>query len=350
MTASSLSSLSAIEIRDRVASGEVSAIEVTQHFLDRIAHADRKTNAFLYVDSEGALAQAATVDRARQRGETLGPLAGVPVALKDNLSTRGVPTTCASKILAGYVPPYDADAVQRLRRAGAIAVGKTNMDEFAMGSSNENSAFGAVKNPWDLSRAPGGSSGGSAAATAASMATFALGSDTGGSVRQPGAFCGVTAMKPTYGRVSRYGLIAFASSLDQIGTFARSARESARILSVIAGHDARDATSVTNAVDDYEGECGKDLRGLRVGVVTDALRTRRANRSPTVALRPRCCATALMNPSDSSASRLPLSVGVSSAALTAASTFSWSPPIFAITCWNPSSWRSPYARWAGCSD
>lgn len=266
-----LSSLSAIEIRERVASGDVSAVEVTQAFLERIAHTDRKTNAFLYVDSEGALAQAATVDRARARGEKLGPLAGVPVALKDNLCTRGVPTTCASKILHGYVPPYDADAVQRLRRAGAVAVGKTNMDEFAMGSSNENSAFGPVKNPWDLSRAPGGSSGGSAAATAASMATFALGSDTGGSVRQPGAFCGVTAVKPTYGRVSRFGLIAFASSLDQIGTFARSAKESARVLSVIAGHDERDATSVTAAVDDYESECGKDVRGIKIGVVTDSL-------------------------------------------------------------------------------
>ncbi|MBK8173098.1 MAG: Asp-tRNA(Asn)/Glu-tRNA(Gln) amidotransferase subunit GatA [Sandaracinaceae bacterium] len=263
--------MSGIEIQKKVASGDVSAVEVTNAFLERITHQDRKLHAFLYVDAEGALAQAATVDRARKAGETLGPLAGVPVALKDNLCTRGVPTTCASKILAGYVPPYDADAVERLRRAGAIAVGKTNMDEFAMGSSNENSAFGPVKNPWDETRAPGGSSGGSAAATASSMASFALGSDTGGSVRQPGAFCGVTALKPTYGRVSRFGLIAFASSLDQIGPFARSVREAARVLSVIAGHDARDATSTTTAVDDYEAECGKEVRGLRVGVVADAL-------------------------------------------------------------------------------
>lgn len=259
-------------LRDAVASGDVSAVEIAQSALDRIAHRDGDIGAFLYVDSEGALSAAAQVDRARARGETLGPLAGVPIAIKDNLATRGVPTTCASKILAGYVPPYDADVIERLRKAGAVMLGKTNMDEFAMGSSNENSAFGPVKNPWDKTRAPGGSSGGSAAAIAADFAPISLGSDTGGSVRQPGAFCGVTAIKPTYGRVSRYGLIAFASSLDQIGPFGRTVRDAATLLGVIAGHDGRDATSVNMSVPNYAEECGKDVRGMRIGVVRDAMR------------------------------------------------------------------------------
>jgi aspartyl-tRNA(Asn)/glutamyl-tRNA(Gln) amidotransferase subunit A len=255
----------------KIAAGEVSAVDVAQAFLDRIAHHDGELHAFLHVDGEGALSQAAAIDRARARGEKLGPLAGVPVALKDNLCTRGVPTTCASKILAGWVPPYDAHVVERLRGAGAVVVGKTNMDEFAMGSSSESSAFGPVKNPWDLTRAPGGSSGGSAAAAAAGLASAALGSDTGGSVRQPGAFCGLVALKPTYGRVSRYGLVAFASSLDQIGPMARSTRDVGRVLSVIAGHDARDATSAMRGLEDYEAACGAGARGLAVGVVRSAL-------------------------------------------------------------------------------
>jgi len=263
--------LGVVELAAKVQSGELSAVETARAFLDRIAHLDGDVGAFLHVDGEGALAQAASVDRLSPSERRALPLAGVPIALKDNLCTRGLPTTCASKILAGYVPPYDAHVVELLRAAGATLLGKTNMDEFAMGSSNENSAFWPVKNPWDRTRAPGGSSGGSAAATAAAFAAAALGSDTGGSVRQPGAFCGVAAIKPTYGRVSRYGLIAFASSLDQIGPFARTTRDAARLLGVIAGHDARDATSVARDVPDYEAECGKPLTGMRIGVVREAL-------------------------------------------------------------------------------
>jgi aspartyl-tRNA(Asn)/glutamyl-tRNA(Gln) amidotransferase subunit A len=222
----------------------------------------------LYVDREGALAAAAQVDRALRDnpGQQL-PLAGVPIGIKDNLCTRGVRTTCASRILEGYVPPYDAHVVEQLRAAGAVPIGKLNLDEFAMGSSNENSAFGVVRNPWDRTRTPGGSSGGAAAATALALGFGTLGSDTGGSVRQPASYCGVTAIKPTYGRVSRYGLIAFASSLDQVGPLTRNMRDGARLLSVIAGQDARDATSAAVPVPDFEAECGRDVRGLRVGVV-----------------------------------------------------------------------------------
>ena len=266
-----LTDLTAVEIATRIAQGDLLATDVTRAFLDRIAAFDRAHNAFLHVDAEGALAQASQVDRKRKQGETLGLLAGVPVAIKDNLCTRGLPATCASKILEGWISPYDATAITKLRHADAVLVGKTNMDEFAMGSSNENSAFGPVKNPWDKTRAPGGSSGGSAAATAARFAPLALESDTNGSVRQPGAFCGVTALKPTYGRISRYGLIAFASSLDQIGPFARTAKDCARITTVLSGLDPHDATSANEAVPSYERECGEPLRGLRVGVVRDAL-------------------------------------------------------------------------------
>lgn len=263
--------LGAVELADRVARGEISAVDVARAAIARIVARDRELHAFLHVDAEGALAAAAAIDRARAAGEPLGPLAGVPVALKDNLCQRGVPTTCASRILEGWIAPYDAHVVERLRAAGAVIVGKTNMDELAMGSSNENSAYGPVRNPWATERAPGGSSGGSAAAVAAGLATLALGSDTGGSVRQPGSFCGVVALKPTYGRVSRYGLVAFASSLDQIGPFARDVRDCARIARVIAGHDARDATSVASEVPDYEAALGKGAHGLRVGVVREAL-------------------------------------------------------------------------------
>ena len=262
---------SATEIAAHVARGDVSAVEVARASLAAIAEHDRQLHAFLYVDAEGALASAAAVDRARAAGETLGPLAGVPVALKDNLCARGTPTTCASKILAGWVAPYDADVVTRLRAAGATLVGKANMDEFAMGSSNENSAYGSVHNPWDLSRAPGGSSGGSAAAVASGVVAIALGSDTGGSVRQPGSFTGTVAFKPTYGRVSRYGLIAFASSLDQIGPFSRTVRDAARVTGVIAGRDLRDATSADVPVPDYEAALGRSPKGVRVGVVRSAL-------------------------------------------------------------------------------
>jgi aspartyl-tRNA(Asn)/glutamyl-tRNA(Gln) amidotransferase subunit A len=262
---------SGFEIRDQVASGSVSAVEMTRAYLDRAEKLNEKLACFLTLDHEGALAAASSVDRARAAGEALGPLAGVPVAVKDNLCTRGVRTTCASKILGDYVPPYDAHVVEALRSSGAVILGKTNLDEFAMGSSNENSAFGNVANPWALDRAPGGSSGGSACATAAGLATLALGSDTGGSVRQPAAFCGITAIKPTYGRVSRYGLVAFASSLDQVGPMARSVREAAALLEVIAGHDARDATCANREVDSYLDACDDDVAGLRVGVVRDLL-------------------------------------------------------------------------------
>jgi aspartyl-tRNA(Asn)/glutamyl-tRNA(Gln) amidotransferase subunit A len=255
-----------VELAAAVQEKRASAVEITRAQLARIAEHDGELNAYLCIDREGALAAAAQVDRAVTAGARL-PLAGVPIGVKDNLCTRGVRTTCASRILEGYRPPYDAHVVERLREAGAVIVGKLNLDEFAMGSSNENSAFGSVKNPWDKARTPGGSSGGAAAAAALGLAAGCLGSDTGGSVRQPGSYCGVAAIKPTYGRVSRYGLIAFASSLDQVGPLTRSVRDGARLLQVIAGHDARDATSAVVPVPDYEAECGRSLNDVRVGVV-----------------------------------------------------------------------------------
>jgi aspartyl-tRNA(Asn)/glutamyl-tRNA(Gln) amidotransferase subunit A len=252
-------------IADRVRRGEATAESVTSASLTRIRETDPGIHAFLHVATD-ALEQARAIDRKRDRGEALGRLAGVPVALKDALVTRGVPTTAASRILASYVPPYDATVVARLRAEDAVLIGKTNMDEFAMGSSTENSAFGPTKNPRDISRTPGGSSGGSAAAVAGAMAPCSLGSDTGGSIRQPASFTGTVGIKPTYGRVSRYGLIAFASSLDQVGPFAADVRSAARVLSVIAGHDPRDSTSLDLPVGDYEGACGQSVRGVRIGV------------------------------------------------------------------------------------
>jgi aspartyl-tRNA(Asn)/glutamyl-tRNA(Gln) amidotransferase subunit A len=262
---------SAFEIREQVARGATSAVEIARAYLARAEELNPKLSCFLTIDHEGALAAASQVDRARNAGEPLGPLAGVPIALKDNLCTRGTRTTCASKILGDYIPPYDAHVVEALRASGAVILGKTNLDEFAMGSSNENSAFANVHNPWALDRAPGGSSGGSACATAAGLASLALGSDTGGSVRQPAAFCGITAIKPTYGRVSRFGLVAFASSLDQIGPMARSVREASQLLEVIAGHDRRDATSADRPTGAYLAACDGGVKGLRVGVVRDLL-------------------------------------------------------------------------------
>jgi aspartyl-tRNA(Asn)/glutamyl-tRNA(Gln) amidotransferase subunit A len=252
-------------IAEQVQRGEATAESVTAASLARIEAVDKTVHAFLHVTAD-ALEQAREVDKKRARGEALGPLAGVPVAIKDALVTRGVPTTAASKILAGYVPPYDATVVARLRTADAVLIGKTNMDEFAMGSSTENSAFGPTKNPRDETRTPGGSSGGSAAAVAGAMTPGSLGSDTGGSIRQPASFTGTVGVKPTYGRVSRFGLIAFASSLDQVGPFATDVRGAARLLSVIAGHDPRDSTSLDAPVGDYEAACGRDVRGVRVGV------------------------------------------------------------------------------------
>ena len=255
-----------IEIADRVQRGEITAQQVTSAALAHIAATDGEVHAFLCVGHAAAVAQARAIDERQSRGERVGPLAGVPVAIKDAICTHGLPTTAGSKILAGYAPPYDATVIERLRAAGAVIVGKTNMDEFAMGSSNENSAFGPVKNPWNTTLTPGGSSGGSAAAVAARMTPCALGSDTGGSIRQPASLTGTVGIKPTYGRVPRYGLIAFASSLDQIGPLATDVRSAARVLSVISGHDPRDSTSLDVPVPDFEQACGRSVRGIRVGI------------------------------------------------------------------------------------
>ncbi|HTM44615.1 MAG TPA: Asp-tRNA(Asn)/Glu-tRNA(Gln) amidotransferase subunit GatA [Polyangiaceae bacterium] len=269
-----LHSLSIPALADQVRRGEVSAETVIQRSLERIA-ANQDLNAFLFVAKESALEAARALDQRRAKGEQLGPLAGVPIGIKDALCTVDAPTTAGSRILArrgkddsaqGWRPPYDATVVARLRAADAIVIGKTNMDEFAMGSSNENSAFGPVKNPWDKTRIPGGSSGGSAACVAARLVPGALGSDTGGSIRQPAALCGVVGVKPSYGLVSRYGLIAFASSLDQVGPMAVDVRSAARMLQITAGPDAQDSTCAALPPAPYEAACEKSVKGLRVGV------------------------------------------------------------------------------------
>lgn len=268
-----LTRLSAAELAARLAAGDVSSAEATQAHLDRIAAVDGAVNAFLHVSAEDALATARDVDSRRASGESLHALAGVPIAVKDVVVTKGMPTTAGSKILEGWVPPYDATLVERLRAARLPILGKTNMDEFAMGSSTEHSAYGNTRNPWDLDRIPGGSGGGSAAAVAAFEAPLAIGTDTGGSIRQPGAVTGTVGVKPTYGGVSRYGLIAMASSLDQAGPVTRTVLDSALLHELVGGHDPRDSTSIREKVPALveaarQGAAG-DLRGLRVGVVTE---------------------------------------------------------------------------------
>ena len=263
----------AAQIAASVANGDVSAVEVAQAHLDRIADVDGGVRAFLHVDAEGALAAAAAVDRRRAAGNPVGPLAGVPLAMKDVVVTEGVPTTAGSRILEGWIPPYDATISARVKAAGIVMLGKTNMDEFAMGSSTENSAYFVSHNPWDLERIPGGSSGGSSAAVAAHEAPLAIGTDTGGSIRQPAAVTGIVGHKPTYGAVSRHGLIAFSSSLDQAGPFGRTVLDTALLHEAIAGHDAADSTSIPQAGPDVvaaaRAGANADLRGVTVGVVRE---------------------------------------------------------------------------------
>jgi aspartyl-tRNA(Asn)/glutamyl-tRNA(Gln) amidotransferase subunit A len=270
---SELFELTAADTAAKIASGEVSAVEVAQAGLDRIAAVDGAVRAFLHVDVDGALATAKAIDARRSAGETLGPLAGVPLAMKDVVVTEGLPTTAGSKILEGWIPPYDATVTSRIKAAGIVMLGKTNMDEFAMGSSTENSAYHPTHNPWDLSRIPGGSSGGSSAAVASFEAPLAIGTDTGGSIRQPAAVTGIVGHKPTYGAVSRYGLIAFSSSLDQAGPFGRTVLDTALLHEAIAGHDPCDSTSIPTPGPDVvaaarDGARG-DLRGLKVAVVKE---------------------------------------------------------------------------------
>ena len=258
----------AAQMADALAKGEITSVELTQAHLDRIAAVDGQVKAFLHLDSEGALAQAKDVDARRAKGEKLSPIAGIPLALKDVLAQKGVPTTAGSKILQGWRPPYDSTVVGKLKDAGVVIMGKTNMDEFAMGSSTENSGYGPTFNPWDLSRTPGGSSGGSAAAVSAFEAPLAIGSDTGGSIRQPAALTGIVGVRPTYGAVSRFGLIAYSSSLDQAGPFGRTVLDTALLHEVIAGHDAKDATSINAPVPEVVAAAKSgDVKGMKIGVI-----------------------------------------------------------------------------------
>ena len=261
-----ITKLTLLELSGELKKGELSSREATGAYLERIGSVDKEVRAYLTLTEAEALKQAGEADKRLKSGKDLTPLTGVPIALKDIFCTRGVKTTCASKILEGFIPPYDSTVVARLKDAGAVILGKLNMDEFAMGSSTENSGFFTTLNPWDLTRVPGGSSGGSAAAVSASLCSASLGTDTGGSIRQPASFCGVVGMKPTYGRVSRYGMVAFASSLDQAGPITRIVADSAVILNIIAGHDERDSTSIDTPVPDYLAALDKGAKGLTIGI------------------------------------------------------------------------------------
>jgi aspartyl-tRNA(Asn)/glutamyl-tRNA(Gln) amidotransferase subunit A len=260
----------AADMASALAAKEISSIELTKQHLDRIASVDGKINAFLHIDNAGALEQAEAIDKKRASGEKLSPLAGVPIAVKDILAQKGIPTTAGSKILEGWRPPYDSTVVSKLKAAGVVILGKTNMDEFAMGSSTENSAYGTTQNPWDLTRTPGGSSGGSAAAVAAFEAPLAIGTDTGGSIRQPAALTGIVGVKPTYGAVSRYGVVAYSSSLDQVGPFARTVLDTALLHEAIAGHDERDSTSINAPVPQVVTAAKRlDVKGMKIGVIKE---------------------------------------------------------------------------------
>ena len=266
-----LTELTATELLAELRQGSATAVDVTSAYLDRIQRFDARLGAFLRVNRDDALAQAESIDRRRSAGQSIGPLGGLPVAIKDVLCTKDEPTTCGSRMLQDFRPPYDATVVARLKQADAVLIGKTNLDEFAMGSTTENSALGTTRNPWDTDCVPGGSSGGAACCVAADLAPLSIGTDTGGSIRQPAAFCGVLGLKPTYGRVSRYGLVAFASSLDQIGPLARNAADAALLLEVIAGHDERDSTSANVPISNYATTVREPLAGLRLGVVQEHL-------------------------------------------------------------------------------
>ena len=263
--------LTARQLAVKIKQREISVTEAAKAALEQIHQAEPALGSFVTVDEAGALQQAAEVQKKINAGELAGPLAGVPAAIKDNLCTEGLRTTCSSKILGNFVPSYTAEAVRSLQNAGAVILGKTNMDEFAMGSTTETSAFGITRNPWDLSRVPGGSSGGSCAAVAAQECFYALGSDTGGSIRQPSSFCGVTGLKPTYGTVSRYGLVAYGSSLDQIGPVAKDVSDCAAILEIIASYDKKDSTSLHRADTDFTSALLDDVKGMKIGIPTDYL-------------------------------------------------------------------------------
>ena len=265
----SLMSETAVGLGKKIKAKEISVTEAVRASLDAIKAKEEKVNSFVTVDEEGALKRAKEVQKLIDSGSLTGPLAGVPVAIKDNMCTKGLLTTCSSKILENFVPTYTAEAVRRLEDAGAVIIGKTNMDEFAMGSTTETSAYGETKNPWNMAHVPGGSSGGSCAAVSAEECSFALGSDTGGSIRQPSSFCGVTGMKPTYGTVSRYGLIAYGSSLDQIGPVAKDVTDCATVLEIIAGHDTKDATSVSREDTDFTAALVDDVKGMKIGIPKD---------------------------------------------------------------------------------